>query len=92
MVLHRVLHIHDRMQITCSVLWLSEAWFLVVDVFQFNADFQQAGIPGRVQGFGPRCPLTPGRGPAPVAGSLNDDGVDRGLLPVQIPVQLQLTI
>lgn len=79
------------MQITCGVLCLSEARCLVIDVFQFNTDFQQAGIMGGVQGFGPCCPLT-SRSPAPVAWRFDDDEVDRGLFPVQIPMQLQLSI
>lgn len=81
-------HTHTGTQITCSVLRLSEAWFLVIDVFQFNANLQQAGVTSRVQSFGSCCPLTPGRSPAPVAGSFDDDGVDRDLLPVQVLMQL----
>lgn len=39
--------------ITCSVIRLHEAWRLVIDVFQFNANFQQTGVLSRIQSFGP---------------------------------------
>lgn len=79
-------HTHTGLQFTSSVFHFSEAWCLVVDVLQFNSDFQQTGVAARVQGAGPRCPLSSGGGPALIAGSFDDDGVDRGLFPVQIPV------
>ena len=53
--------------------------------------FQQAGVTGRVQGFGPHGSLSSGRSPAPVARGFDDDGVDWGLFPVQIPMKLQLS-
>lgn len=77
---------HNRRQITSSVFHLSEAGSLVIDVLQLNPDFQQTGVTGRVQSSGLRCPLSSGRSPALVAGRFDDDGVDRGLFPVQIPV------
>jgi len=78
--------------LTRSVLRLGELWGLVVDVIQEDPHLLKCQVPGEVPELSPACPLAPRRGPVPLAGCFDNDGVVWLLLPVQVSQDLQLPL
>lgn len=78
--------------LTRRVLRLGELGGLVIDVVQEDPHLLKGQVPAEVPELGSSRPLLSGRGPVPLAGCFDDDGVVRLLLPVQVSQDLQLPL
>lgn len=73
-----------KVTLTCCVLGLCESGRLVINVLEIDPDLLQRRVTAGVKRPVSLRPLTPGRGPVPVAGRLDDDGVHWDFLAVQV--------
>lgn len=89
---HLGLQVSPPTLLTRCVLRLGELGGLVIDVIQEDPHLLKGQVPAEVPGLGSAPALAPGRGPVPLAGCFNDDGVARLLLPVQVSQNLQLPL
>lgn len=78
--------------LTRRVLRLGELGGLVIDVVQEDPHLLKGQIPAEVPEMGSARLLALRRGPVPLAGRFDDDGVVRLLLPVQVSQDLQLPL